>query len=449
MITANKDRLQFTQQGGNTTLTVEFGSPGNYSVTVVYDAGSTGWITYTTQQLTSTSFRYTITAQPSNMSVQRSGRFTFSFIKSGAGESGSNDDRDSLVVPFYQGGGYRAIWKDYLLLPDAARGQNYKFSFKQDNNEIYRGITMAPNALEYPEYVNAARIMESYVESSDFDIEFTENEWYELNSTEADFYKIDSSGNDVFKEAMYFFGDWSGKTSLYYSDTILNDPINDHACSPDVGDMTFPFCIYNASNSEHWGCIAYMTPSKSQSQQWEFSEPPYPFDIVNVPNDIYRGINSIAFKHGEKHFYEYDLSYCGNGCLYYRNRFGGWDVFLIEGNISRTDSFSKDQYTKFGLNYLRNSWNKVTDTNTITVAYEMSTGWLTDDEAERLSYHLLSSPVVYFKPFDNERYEYDSGSLISVNITNSNAEYKKFRNGRNLIRYTITMEESKQKRVRK
>ena len=60
-------------------------------------------------------------------------------------------------------------------------------------------------------------------------------------------------------------------------------------------------------------------------------------------------------------------------------------------------------------------------------------------------YHLISSPKVYFTSFDGESYEL--GTMKEVNITDSKAEYKKYRNGRHLVQYTITFETADTKRV--
>ena len=87
----------------------------------------------------------------------------------------------------------------------------------------------------------------------------------------------------------------------------------------------------------------------------------------------------------------------------------------------------------------------------INATYEAYTGWLTDDEAQRLAFHLLSSPTVYFQDFTKTDNEYDTDPLLSfvpVRITASSAEYKKFRNGKRLVNYLITFEKSNTEKVK-
>ena len=77
-------------------------------------------------------------------------------------------------------------------------------------------------------------------------------------------------------------------------------------------------------------------------------------------------------------------------------------------------------------------------------------GWLTDEESERLVFHLLSSPIVYFQNLhkENQLYDTDSLDIIPVRITASSSEYKKFRNGRRLVNYLITFEKCNIEKVR-
>ena len=89
----------------------------------------------------------------------------------------------------------------------------------------------------------------------------------------------------------------------------------------------------------------------------------------------------------------------------------------------------------------------------IDTTYQAYTGWLTDEESERLVFHLLSSPTVFFQNLNkaNQLYDTDSefGALLPVRITASSSEYKKFRNGKRLVNYLITFEKCNIEQVRR
>ena len=141
---------------------------------------------------------------------------------------------------------------------------------------------------------------------------------------------------------------------------------------------------------------------------------------------------------------------CGEGFLLYKNRFGGWDSFLIEGNI-----YKYDEYTKLSGVYPKypndNGYNRerVTDRNTIRTRYEINTGWLTDEQAERLVFHLMSSTTVALRSFSDKTEGSFPYNMVSVSITNTEAEYKKFKNGKKMINYTITLEQNDTKQVQR
>lgn len=134
----------------------------------------------------------------------------------------------------------------------------------------------------------------------------------------------------------------------------------------------------------------------------------------------------------------YEKKVCGRGALYYINRYGGWDAFVLENNIKKTDKITKDSYT------LTSSYNDTTNVHSnkyiksISTSYKTNSGWLTDKESERLAIDLLESPAVYFDDFE-------SGNIYAVNIDNSSVEIKEFRNGRKMINYDIEFTQSREK----
>lgn len=112
--------------------------------------------------------------------------------------------------------------------------------------------------------------------------------------------------------------------------------------------------------------------------------------------------------------------YCGYGALYYSNALGGWDHFLIEGNITKKDSY--ERYT------IENKW--MSDTlqpgtrtlvNTIEESWTLNTHLLRDNEAKILAEHLFGSNNVYFHSFADN-------TITPVVITDTSIDYKNWRN---------------------
>lgn len=126
----------------------------------------------------------------------------------------------------------------------------------------------------------------------------------------------------------------------------------------------------------------------------------------------------------------YDVTNCGEYALYYVNRYGALDNFLIEGNVRKISNIYREGFTR---GYVNKSNEKMINQESITTAWEMSTGWLTDEQSETLATHLLESPKVWISNLND-------GTTIPVVLTDSTVEHKKFRNGHQLNRYDIKVE---------
>lgn len=132
--------------------------------------------------------------------------------------------------------------------------------------------------------------------------------------------------------------------------------------------------------------------------------------------------------------YTYDVTHCGDYALYYLNLRGGWDPFLIEGKVKRSDNYTRSEYLR-KQEYTSRSMVKFGRTVYMTETeptWELHTGWLTDAQAEILVRNLLSSPRVYL-------HNLKDNTICTVVITNSNAEYKTHKNEKKLVAYTINV----------
>lgn len=132
---------------------------------------------------------------------------------------------------------------------------------------------------------------------------------------------------------------------------------------------------------------------------------------------------------------------CGNKyCLYFLNRFGGWDSILMKGNATMKHTFNRSSFKQNALNYDINR-NTVNYLNNIKESWKLNTEYLNDEESERFAY-AMGSNKLYLHLLEDDK-------IIPINITDSNVEFKTFKNqGRKFARYTIEVENAKDKKIR-
>lgn len=129
---------------------------------------------------------------------------------------------------------------------------------------------------------------------------------------------------------------------------------------------------------------------------------------------------------------------CAPYVLYYLNSYGGWDAFVIEGNV-----FKEDSYTTYTTD--RATDNTTLDfelnkyVNEINTSYQLNTNYLSDEQSENLAKNLLGSVKVYL-------HNIDEGWVKPVIITDSKVAYQTYQtNGMKLSQYRISVKESRTK----
>lgn len=133
----------------------------------------------------------------------------------------------------------------------------------------------------------------------------------------------------------------------------------------------------------------------------------------------------------------YDCNYCGDYALYYLNSHGGWDSFLIEGKVQKTDNITQYKYSK-SFNNTTIEYESGRYISEIATKYVCYTSWLTDAQSANLAKNLLSSNKVYLHDLVNNK-------IIPVIIENTTIDYKKYFNERQMISYKINLVESQTK----
>ena len=423
--------LTFHKEGGSDNLTFFNIPDGGLSWNITYGSG-TDWIS-------SLSFNNNVATVivTENTGSRRNAVIRF---------YNKNDNDDYLDLNVVQNGeGFDSIWFDRSFEPSSFQvGENYHYRLQDHNTNkiIYEGITVPVSEEEKPLGINIPRLVDSYINSDELDGLREDMKLRTLKgSLSVDFYDMNGSTPSLVKTFNYW-NDWSGPgyKTVYDITQSINDPINHKGCNY----MVIPFCIYDDELSSY----SVVETKKDDTQV------SYP---MGTPSDAFMYVageffnaKSVSFKKGNDTLLTYDMDNCGEGFLLYKNRFGGWDSFLIEGNIYKYDEYTRLRgvYPKYpnGYGYSR---EKMTDRNTIKTRYEINTGWLTDEQAERLVFHLMSSTTVALRSFSDRTTSSFPYNMVSVSIVDSSVEYKKFKNGKKMINYTIKLEENDTKQVQR
>ena len=337
---------------------------------------------------------------------------------------------DYVLIPITQyGEGYYSIWNDLPVSPSSfTQGEDYHYRISSGNTVLFEGITVPIDSGSLPVPVNIPRIVESYIHSGNPEDIIPDLVLHKLEGDlTVSLYDLEDPSSPVSEGSYSFWNDWSGVNEVYDRTVTLNDPINGKGCP----GMIIPFCICSDDGSSF--SVDEGRPTGTVTHTLGV-----PQDHFSYAAAVFAAAGDVSLKDGDGNILtSYDMTHCGQGYLLYRNRYGGWDSFLIEGNI-----YSYDGYERLDAVY-PSSKRKVTDRITIRTRYEINTGWMNDEESGRLVYHLLSSPTVGLDIFGSP------SGMIPVTVTVTQAEYKKFRNGRKMVSYTITLEENKDKTVQR
>ena len=431
-------KLRYYGEGGSKRVSFTNRPEGGIDYEITYTDGS-GWLSVTDlgpdKNVTATK----------NSSIRRRASIKFYDL---------NDITNYVIVPVIQGNidGYDSIWMDDLYYPqtrDESGNYYYRLVDHNSNKELFRGIATKPtNWVGEIGGIDIPRVVDRDIHS--LLLNSGSSDWSDMNDSyiTVDIYNMTESGYPgVVDSTFKYFNDWSRFEKRYDYTRSLNDPINGKGCD----NMIIPFCVYY--DDEATFSIVDIEKNGNVNVR-TLSTPSTPFVMRT---DIFYDTKKLEYKQGDEVIFSYDMDHCGLGAFIYRNRFGGWDSFLIEGNIIKTDNYTKLNYrTKGEYNQMydfkgsKYMDEKHTDNVSINTTYEAYTGWLSDEEAERLVFHLLSSPIVYFQDLNKENQLYDTDylSYIPIRLTASSAEYKKFRNGRRLVNYSIKFEKGNIEKVR-
>lgn len=123
-----------------------------------------------------------------------------------------------------------------------------------------------------------------------------------------------------------------------------------------------------------------------------------------------------------------------SGCyvLYYLNRKGGWCDLPITGKVTKKDNYQRLNIETFFNNNNKPEYEKKPYRNNIRTSYVLRTGWLTDEQSEKVAYDVLSSNNIYL-------HDMHDGKDYSAYITDTAVEYKTFKQ-KQMVNYTINID---------
>jgi hypothetical protein len=295
----------------------------------------------------------------------------------------------------------RAIWKDtYVEFNTENSPVDYTIYIKSEGSEndykdipIFNGKAWCPPAHNTELYKsNINKICEDYVFNDMANI--SPNAWSGtfINSDSLKTFYVTDDNNVKLKEVSFIY-DWSYDDSINYEEgkeTILSRPINGRGAN---GMFHF--------RTRFDGTKIVTNYSKTPSNGYE--------EVTNCTDNLW--------------------------ALYYLNRYGGWDSYLIEGYVSKKDNYERKGIIKPFDNNTNEMGNKPYLTN-ITTTYEIHTGWMNDRESERLAESVFQTTRAYL-------HNLETGEFFPVVITDADVVYKNHKNsGRRLLNYTINAEKS-------
>lgn len=310
-------------------------------------------------------------------------------------------------------GDVEPVWKDDSI---SVVGDYTQYTLFADGETVYEG---AVYGLDGRAELSVNDIAKQYLSYDDikWGIEKSVNSNYCRSFSIAD-----DSGDTIFKRSYFNSYGYDNPIPMSGNLMILSEPID--------GDIPFgaeiPLSVFSKTSVTYsiykGNTVAFNGTNPSRTNTNHLLRA----DGINVPYII-----------GGVEYYRSVPRCEGQYVIYYVNAFGGWDALLVKGNSKRSDNISIYSYDRKRDNTTaRHQSTRYMDD--ITPKWELHTSWL-DDEHSRRMHHLLESNMTYLYDVINDR-------LIPTVVTDTKCDWLTYRNnGRKMVNYTITMNESQKK----
>ena len=216
-----------------------------------------------------------------------------------------------------------------------------------------------------------------------------------------------------------FRPDWS---YLSDSNAVKSRPINDHF-HPQMR-LFFSVIEWSINTTQAWYDVGNGHVNTSYSQMNVAAGTTATYVIPNTAAKSV-GIGTLTWRTPRP---------CAPGALYYRNAFGGWDSFLIEGAIVPVEDTQR-WTRRIAINnsglpgtVLRGEQNYVNET---THRWTLTTGGMTDAQARAFAQHILPSGDVWLHIFDGD-------TIVPVIIDTAQQEVRSYKtNGRRPVTFSL------------
>lgn len=215
-----------------------------------------------------------------------------------------------------------------------------------------------------------------------------------------------------------FVNDWSYKELTL---GIKTNPIIPHIAD---GQKLFFSAFATEQKSIKWGMRYYDGTADYNNTEYVADD----FTTVMVVASRQKYVNTFYF--GDKSFTVLPKCEC-KYVLYYMNPYGGYDWLPITGKVVRKDKVETFVYTK-NYNNTTADFGKNRYMSNITVSYNLNTGWLTQEQSDRM-WELLESNTVWLHNLDEDR-------IYPVMITDTNIEHKQKFGKKKRLSYSINVE---------
>lgn len=125
----------------------------------------------------------------------------------------------------------------------------------------------------------------------------------------------------------------------------------------------------------------------------------------------------------------------GDMAVYYLGKCGCWNDFLFTGKVVRNDEFTHYDYGTDGYNALSGnpeySATIIRYANELNTTFQCTTGWLDDVNSEHFAQDLVPALKVMIHDLKKDK-------VYPAVITDTSVETKKYKNNRELNKYTVT-----------
>lgn len=322
------------------------------------------------------------------------------------------------------------IWKDYYI--DLGSEYSVHFRIMRDGALLYQGL-----AVKRPgESSNTIRINDicadyMRVPPPTFDEGLTPSTVYTFSIMTS----VNGSSWSI-GESVQFIPDWSYDYSSVQR-TVLSDPVNGVLdprqvllwSTSQTGMITVTIRYAGGGSSQIFVPVT-ITADFNNDYNADFATSGVTVNGGTLAVDLSKYDDVAGVQIGSTVYTVAQA--CHRYVLYYRNVYGGWDSLLFEGTGKRTDALTRHE-AQHGYDN-RDSMSRGTLNYATEVAreYSLNTGWLTDEQSERME-SVLGSTGAYLL-------DLVSGLTWPAVLTDTSIEHKTYdNNGRRLISYAVAL----------